>query len=169
MRAQKNHRKKTIRYCKSTYIQTAKNRNAREWEREKGLCADNNNQWQWDNAQRYSFTLQIISHMYRSTLIFVSSFLSVVQTLSHFNSSLVFYFILSLMLLLLFFFFVILFNPSIYAVFAFGFNCAMLWIRPVCESNSNVWPCVFQCFVQSSHKSCISCYERISRLLESPW
>lgn len=70
----------------------------------KGLCADNNNQWQWDNAQRYSFTLQIISHMYRSTLIFVSSFLSVVQTLSHFNSSLVFYFILSLMLLLLFFF-----------------------------------------------------------------
>lgn len=39
---------------------------------EEGLYADNNNQWQRDSAQRYSFTLQIISHMYGSTLIFSS-------------------------------------------------------------------------------------------------
>lgn len=37
---------------------------------EEGLYADNNNQWQRDSALRYSFTLQIISHMYSSTLIF---------------------------------------------------------------------------------------------------
>lgn len=94
----KNHQKKVRRkqtndICKSTCTTLCLWKHRKNWRnREKGLCADNNNQWQWDNAQRYSFTLQIISHMYGSTLIFVSSFFSV-QTLSHFTIFFFYFFI----------------------------------------------------------------------------